>query len=80
MTPQNAVATACKILGGQAALAKTLNVKPPTVNQWASGERPVPAARAVEIERATKGAVSRKSLCPDFPWDLDGDVGMIGAA
>lgn len=80
MTPQNAVATACKILGGQAALAKTLNVKPPTVNQWASGERPVPAARAVEIERATKGQVTRKALCPEFPWDVEPNAEMIGAA
>ena len=34
-----AIKAAAQILGGQAALARALNVKPPTVNQWANGER-----------------------------------------
>jgi len=80
MTPKKAVAAASKLVGSQAALAKQLGVKPPTVNQWASGERPVPANRALQIERVTKGAVNRKDLCPEFPWDLESDGEMIGAA
>lgn len=69
MTPSEAVGRAAEAVGSQAALAAHLGVEPPTVNQWFTGKRPVPPARAIEIEKATKGAVSRHDLCPDFPWD-----------
>jgi DNA-binding transcriptional regulator YdaS (Cro superfamily) len=69
MTPAEAVEKAAKMLGSQAALAAQLGVEPPTVNQWTTGRRPVPAPRAIEIEQATNGGVSRHDLCPDFPWD-----------
>jgi DNA-binding transcriptional regulator YdaS (Cro superfamily) len=69
MTPAEAVGKAAKVLGSQAALAAQLGVEPPTVNQWFNGKRPVPRARAIEIEQATNGGVSRRDLCPDFPWD-----------
>lgn len=69
MTPTEAVTKAAKIIGSQSALAARIGVKPPTVNQWAAGERPVPPARAIAIEKATTGGVTRHQLCPDFPWD-----------
>ena len=68
MTPPEAVIQAAKILGSQAELARLLSVRAPTVSQWCSGERPIPAPRAVEIENLTKGEVSRRDLCPSFPW------------
>jgi hypothetical protein len=37
-------------------------------HQWCSGERAVPAKRAIEIEALTRGAVDRAELCPSFPW------------
>jgi DNA-binding transcriptional regulator YdaS (Cro superfamily) len=69
MTPTEAVDKAASILGSQAALAAHLNIEPPTVNQWITGRRPVPPARAVEIEKATNGKVKRHELCPGFPWE-----------
>lgn len=59
---------ACNKIGGQAALARVLGVKPPTVNQWIKSGRPVPAERCPEIERATAGAVRCEDLRPDVDW------------
>lgn len=55
-------AVAC---GGQAALARMLGLKPPTVNQWVRGVRPVPIEHCFSIERATNGVVTRRDLRPD---------------
>ena len=49
--------------GGQAALARTLNVTPQAVSQWVKGKRPVPPRLAIAIEAAT--GVSVHELRPD---------------
>ena len=36
------------------------------ISQWESGDVVIPAERAVEIERATGGEVSRSDLRPDL--------------
>lgn len=55
-------------VGGQSALAAALKLpgKNPrmTVQQWK--KRGVPAARVLQIERATKGKVTRHELRPDL--------------
>jgi len=68
MSPAEAVLEASRLLGSQAELARRLNVRTPTVSQWCSGSRPVPAARALQIEVLTCRAVTRVDLCPTFPW------------
>lgn len=68
MTPSAAARKAAEILGSKTELAKRLSVKKPTVSQWCSGARPIPAARAIEIERLTGRLVNRADLCPSFPW------------
>ncbi|MBB4863328.1 DNA-binding transcriptional regulator YdaS (Cro superfamily) [Pseudomonas nitritireducens] len=68
MTPIEAIKEAAKIVGSKADLARLLDVRAPTVSQWCSGLRPIPAARAVQIESLSGGRVSRADLCPDFPW------------
>ncbi|THF64344.1 transcriptional regulator [Pseudothauera rhizosphaerae] len=50
--------------GTAASLARQINVSPVLISQW-SGVRPVPPVRAVAIERATGGAVTRRDLRPD---------------
>ncbi|MDW3682964.1 helix-turn-helix domain-containing protein [Cupriavidus sp. CV2] len=65
----SAIQRASEIAGGKAALARLVGVKPPTVQQWASGARPVAIERCVAIEQATKGAVTRKALRPN-DWHL----------
>lgn len=68
MKSAEAAKEASRVLGSQAELARRLNVAAPTVNQWCSGERTVPAKRALQIEALTHGAVNRADLCPSFPW------------
>lgn len=63
-----AIQRASLAVGGQAALARCLGVSPPTVNQWASGIRPIPAERCLEIEKATQRKVSCEELRPDVDW------------
>jgi len=69
MTPAQAAQKAAQILGSQAELARRLQIRTPTVSQWCSGGRPIPAARALQIETATGGEVRRQELCPSFPWE-----------
>lgn len=69
MTPAEAATKAADILGSKAKLAKLLDVRPPTVNQWCSGIRPIPPARAIQIQNLTEGQVKREHLCPSFPWN-----------
>lgn len=59
---------ACEAVKGQAKLARLIGVSPANVNQWVTGNRPVPIERCVAIERATGGAVTRKDLRPD-DWE-----------
>jgi DNA-binding transcriptional regulator YdaS (Cro superfamily) len=68
MKSAEAAKEASRLLGSQAEMARQLRVAAPTVNQWCSGERSVPAKRALQIEALTQGAVSRVDLCPSFPW------------
>lgn len=63
-----AVIMACEIIGNQAKLARLLKLKPPTVNQWVTGVRQVPAEQCPEIEKATDGAVTCEELRPDVDW------------
>jgi transcriptional regulator with XRE-family HTH domain len=54
-------------IGGAAELARRLGVTGQAVSQWKrSGV--VPLTRAAAIEQLFAGAVSRKELCPEFPW------------
>jgi DNA-binding transcriptional regulator YdaS (Cro superfamily) len=62
------VKKACELAGGQASLARALGVTPPTISQWASGERPVPIIQACAIELAFP-ATSRRRFRPD-DWHL----------
>lgn len=70
MKTLNAVQVACDAVGGQAELARTLNISPSAIQQWRIGERRVPAERCPFIERATNGAVRCEDLRPDVAWDV----------
>lgn len=62
------VAKAAEFMGSKSALAAAIGVKPPTIHQWINGDRRVPAARCVAIEKLTLGAVSAPDLRPDIDW------------
>ncbi|MFK0092918.1 transcriptional regulator [Pseudomonas sp. NPDC090592] len=81
MKSAEAAKEASRLLGSQAEMARRLNVAAPTVNQWCSGERSVPAKRALQIEALTNGAVGRADLCPSFPWtQADHQAGQTRSA
>lgn len=69
-TPTSPILTACALLGGQAGMARALDVTPAAVNQWCKGLRSVPAERCPEIERATGGKVRCEELRPDVAWEV----------
>jgi DNA-binding transcriptional regulator YdaS (Cro superfamily) len=50
-----------------AQLASLLHVNPGTVTRWA--QRKTPPVRALEIEKATSGQISRSDLRPDI-WPV----------
>ena len=68
MKSAEAAKEASRLLGSQAEMARLLRVTAPTVNQWCSGERAVPAKRALQIEALTEGQIKKADLCPTFPW------------
>lgn len=68
MKSADAAKEASRLLGSQAEMARLLRVTAPTVNQWCSGERAVPAKRALQIETLTEGRIKKSDLCPAFPW------------
>ena len=61
-----ALIKACKMVGGQAAMARLLGIKPPSVNEWVKTR--VPFEHVIKIEQITNGAVSCEDLRPDVDW------------
>lgn len=66
----NSITTAVELLGGVTALARRFGVTPPTVHQWLSGKRPIPAERCPVIERLTHHVVTCEQLRPDVEWGV----------
>jgi DNA-binding transcriptional regulator YdaS (Cro superfamily) len=54
-----------KTRGKQKELAQRLKITQGAVSQWATGSQRVTAERAIDIELATDGAVTRQELRPD---------------
>ena len=67
---ENPVRKAADIVGGITSLANRIDVSAPTVHQWITGERRVPAERCIEIEDATDGVVTAETLRPDIKWHV----------
>lgn len=55
---------AVESLGSVSALARALRITRAAIYQWDEGE--VPPKRALEIERVTRGAVTKQQLCPSI--------------
>lgn len=65
---KSAIERARDILGGTGAMAAALEITAPTVSEWVSGRRQVPAERCPTIERLTKGDVTCEQLRSDVDW------------
>ena len=65
----SALRRAIEICGTQAELARRIGGRVRTGHVYWWLRHHVPPDRAIEIERAVSGEVSRRDLCPDFPWD-----------
>lgn len=63
-----ALARACGVAGGQAALARILKVNPVSVHEWVYLKRPLPPEHCPLIEEAT--GVRCEELLPSFRWDV----------
>ncbi len=55
---------AVRIVGGLSVLAKLVGVSAPTVHEWTTDKRQVPARRCKAIELATSGQVTVQQLRP----------------
>ena len=68
----DALKHACEVAGSQAELARLIGLSPSMVNQMVKGSRPIPVEYCLAIEKATKGAVTRRELCEVWPriWPL----------
>ena len=75
-THKTPIERACDAAGSQAELARLINMSPSMVNQMVKGTRPVPVEYCVAIEKATKGAVTRRELCDEWQriWPLKDSV------
>lgn len=63
--------------GGKKLLALRLGVTASYLSRLVSGDRTITAERALQIEGATDGIVSRYALRPDLQWGLSWNVDQL---
>ena len=63
------VKRACKVVGGQRALADALGISASQVNQWTTGRRTIPVKYCQSIVDLTEGSVTVEDLRPE-DWQL----------
>ncbi|WP_081325357.1 YdaS family helix-turn-helix protein [Pseudomonas corrugata] len=66
--------------GGKKVLALRLGVTASYLSRLVSGDRAITAERALQIESATDGNVSRHALRPDLQWDPSWNVDQFSNA
>lgn len=54
--------------GGRKLLALSLGIPPSYLSRLISGDRAITAERAIQIEHATDGKVSRQECLPTIQW------------
>ena len=67
MRDETFIGLACRLVGGQAALATKLGVTPQAVSQWVRTQCP-PPDRCPTIERVSDGRIAVENLRPDLTW------------
>ncbi|MEN9806173.1 MAG: putative antitoxin of bacterial toxin-antitoxin system, YdaS/YdaT [Pseudomonadota bacterium] len=62
----DALKQAIETAGGVRRLAAAADIAPATIYAWLAGDRRMSARFALRVEKATKGAVTRKQLLPEI--------------
>jgi len=70
-----AVNAAISVAGGIVALAKKLGVSQQQISLWQRGNGVIQAERALMIEAATNGEITRKDLRPDLYEGYSDEMG-----
>lgn len=73
VTDVSAFVEACKIVGGQAEMARRLRVTPAAINQICTGKRPLPPGWCPDIERETRAEgtpIVCERLAPAVNWGV----------
>jgi DNA-binding transcriptional regulator YdaS (Cro superfamily) len=65
-SPLGALLRAVKLIGGQTALARALDISQGQVWSWINRDKRASALYTVDIEELTQGAVTRYELRPDI--------------
>lgn len=60
------IIAAVRLFGSQTEFAKIVGVKQPSVFSWMSGKTKPSAKNAIQIEKATNGALTRAEIRPDI--------------
>lgn len=76
----NALNKAISVVGSQKSLATQIGVVQSAVANWLKRGSTVPSEYCLQIERATKGAVTRQELRPDDFWRIWPDLAHLTPA
>lgn len=60
---------AIEIAGGLTQMSRKANVSYQSVLDWKHGRASPSPLNCIKIEKATDGAVNRREILPDFPWE-----------
>lgn len=64
-----AILEAIKISGSQRELGRRCGVSQGAVHKWLYELSRISPGRAIQLERAVEGEISRANFCPQFEWD-----------
>ena len=65
----DALKKAIDIIGGAGKLAMKTGVSYQTVLNWKNGRNTIHPLNCIKIEEAVNGAITRKDILPNYPWD-----------
>lgn len=65
----DAIKRAIDIVGGNTQLSLKANISYQSIIDWKSGRKSPTPLNCIKIEKATDGAVNRREILPDFPWE-----------
>ena len=74
MTPRDYLQKAITIAGSQKKLAIACGISQTAIHKWLKRDAYIPLERAYQIDKATKGEVTKEQLRPDIYCDVAHDL------